>query len=176
MNKREKKWWQHLLVIPAMLLVDTLLLIAAGHADTSMAGDGLGHPVPAFLLFAMLICGVLTVVLTVRALFLCVKALVRTRKGSDTEPEYTTGDRQEQKKPVWRCYIPLMAEIPLAVIAVGICGYYEINKFYNNPAHIGFAIPAGTFLLVAVCLVIIAVTGIICTIAAAVRKKKNDKL
>lgn len=171
MRKREKKWWQYLLVIPVMLVIDVIALCIAGMADTASAGDGLGHPMPAFLFVAIIICGVLTVVLTIRALFLCIGAIFHIHKdGEDKNPV------MENKKPAWRCFIPLMVEIPLALIIVIICGYLEINSFYNNPNHIGFAFPITTFVLAGGCLLVIGVTGVICAIAAAIRNKRNNKL
>lgn len=81
-RKKEKKWWQHLLVIPVILIIDVLVLSAATIADTALAGDGLGHPAPAFILAAVIVCSVLTAVLMLRAMILCLRAVVRTRRDS----------------------------------------------------------------------------------------------
>lgn len=86
-KRKDKKWWQHLLVIPVVLLADLIILALAGMADTAIAGDGLGHPMPVFILLAMLVCGALTVVLTLRALILCLKAIIRSRRQHEKEIE-----------------------------------------------------------------------------------------
>lgn len=166
---KEKKWWQHLLIIPVLLVVDVIALAAAGVADTKHAGENLGHPVPVFFMAVLIIGGVINVVLIIRALILCLKSL---RKRNDTAEESSAG----QIKPVWRCFIPLMIEIPVAVMAVAICAYFEISSFYSNPVHVGFAVPVATFLLTGICLLVIIVTGIICLIAAAVRRNRNKKV
>ena len=82
-------------------------------------------------------------------------------------------DKVKNVKPVWRAFIPLMIEIPLAVAIVWGYGYYEVMKFYNDPNHIGFAIPAGAFLLAAAAFVITFVLLIICIIVAVRRAKRN---
>lgn len=68
-------------MIPVVLVVDFLLLIVAGIADTSIArtGDTLGHPAPVFLLLVVIIGGGITVILTLRALILCVRSIIRNR-------------------------------------------------------------------------------------------------
>lgn len=175
-RKKDKKWWQYLLVIPVMAAADVLALLAAGMADTALAGDGPGHPAPAFFLAALVICGVLTVVLTLRALILCLRTVIRTRRGTGTEePACKQSTAPEYTKKVWHCFIPLMIEIPLALISVIFCGYWEISSFYNNPNHVGFAFPVTTFLLAGICLLVTVVIGLICTIAAVIRSRKNSK-
>lgn len=174
-GKKEKKWWQYLLVIPVMLLIDIIALIITGIADTTAAGDGLGHPAPAFLLVAVIISGILTMVLTVRALILCLKTIVSAHRKTDAEEP---GEKQNvapgQKKPVWHCFIPLMIEAPIVITAVIICGYWEISSFYNDPAKIGFAFPIATFLLAGIGLLITIAIGIACITFAVIRSRRNN--
>ena len=86
----------------------------------------------------------------------------------------TNGEKKIKK--VWHCFIPLFIEIPIAFLIVVLYGMHEINSFYANPDHIGFAIPAVTFLLAFIFLCITVVLLIICLIAAHIRRKRNQKL
>ena len=81
-TKKEKKWWQHLLVIPVMLVIDVLALAAAGMADTAIANNSLGHPAPAVMIAAVVVCGILTVLLTIWAVIRCLRSVIRSRRSS----------------------------------------------------------------------------------------------
>ena len=173
-RKKEKKWWQYLLVIPVMAVIDLLTLFAVGMADT--AEDGVGHPLPALVFAAVMIVGAATVVLTVRAVILCIRAIIRARRGAETEEHgFEQSTAAVRQKKVWHCFIPLMIETPLALIAVIACGWWEISSFYNDPTHVGFAVPITTFALAGVCLLLTLVIAIACIIAAVVRSKKNRR-
>lgn len=62
---------------------------------------------------------------------------------------------------------------PLSIAAVYFCGRSEINSFYNDPTHVGFAISMGTFLLAGFCFLLTIVLIVICVIAAVRRDSRN---
>ena len=77
----------------------------------------------------------------------------------------------EKKKELWRCFIPLLIEIPAAVLIVCLCGYYEISSFYERPDHIGFAIPIGTFFVALSLLAVTVILAVICMVRAYKRRQ-----
>lgn len=167
MDKKTKKWWQHLLIIPITAVADAILLVIALIIDGSMGTpQGQGHPAPAITIITALILAVVSAVLIIRGIILAVKSLLPRKEQQSAE---------SVQKPVWRCFIPLIVQIVLSAVLVVIVGTNEINAFYNNPDHIGFAIPIGTFMLAGI-LLILAVVTLIITIIAAGRRSKNNTL
>ena len=171
-QKKEKKWWKHLLIIPIMLVIDLIALYFASNADAAIAAGKQGHPAPAFVLIVTIVFGALTIVLTLRALLLSLRTAFHRRKDQQSEDNEKQSEYSDRNKPAWRCFIPLIIQIPVSLIIVFVSGYFEISNFYNDPNHIGFAIPAVTFLLAAVCLLITIILAIFCTIGAR-RRRKN---
>lgn len=84
--------------------------------------------------------------------------------------------KEKKIKKVWHCFIPLFIEIPISFLIVILYGTHEINSFYADPNHIGFAIPAGAFFLAFIFFCITIVLLIICLIAAHIRRKRNNKI
>lgn len=82
----KKKWWQHLLVIPVLAVVDTVLMTAAVMLDR--AGAAAAAPAPGFTVIFGLILFAVTAVLGIRALFLTVKSFF---------PETKTEQEKKQK-------------------------------------------------------------------------------
>ena len=179
MNKKNKKWWQYLLMIPVCLLIDLLVFSIAAVIDFSIASGEQGHPAPFITLMAILILGIVTLVVIIYALVKCIQSLVKEKKNLDNEkPEVKMEslNNNGQKKAVWHCFIPLFVEIPLSVIVVFLCGRKEINAFYNDPSHIGFAIPVSTFAIAFMLFLLTVVLLLVCIFAAFIRSKKNKQI
>ena len=179
MRRTMKKWWQYLLLIPGCLLIDLLLYILAVYLDSAVTDSGQGHATPFISGTVLIILGIITVIVTLYALIQCVRSVVRSVKRQDGEDVYggkknTAAARK--KKPVWRCFIPLIAEMILFTGALILCFRHEINAFYQDPAHIGFPIPAGTILLTVLFFIAAVITVIICVIAAVRRNEKNRQI
>lgn len=79
------------------------------------------------------------------------------------------------KEKIWHCFIPLMVEIPTAILLVFLCGHFEINSFYNDPEHIGFAVPIVTFLLAGFFFLLTLILLIVCIVRAVNRSKKQKE-
>lgn len=77
MRRKDKKWWQHLLAIPTMLLIDIILLFGALMLDSKIfLSEGLGHGLPAVSLFAGMVLMVITVFIIVRAIVLAIRGII----------------------------------------------------------------------------------------------------
>lgn len=62
-----------LLLIPAQLIMDTILISLAAYGDVSMANpNALGHPAPAFSILASLAAVVLTVIVIIFSIILVI--------------------------------------------------------------------------------------------------------
>lgn len=179
MQKKEKKWWHHLLTIPICLGIDLIVFIIAALIDSSLGKGDAGHPAPAVLIIVLLVFGLITIILTLRALILCIKTLLRKNQNKSPVLEQSSAVSSDQapapkkKKPVWRCFIPLMIEIPVASFLVWLCGHNEINSFYNDPEHIGFAVPVATFFLAFIFLIITIALAVVCIIIASKRANRS---
>lgn len=77
MRRKDKKWWQHLLDIPMMFLVDIIILFGALMLDSKIfLSEGLGHGLPAVSLFVGMVLMVITVFVIVRAIVLAIRGII----------------------------------------------------------------------------------------------------
>ena len=166
-------------MIPACLLIDLLVFAVASVIDSSIASGNQGHPAPFVTMIAMLILAALTIFVVIYALVRCIQSLIREKKRINSENMNATTEPlpdKGEKKPAWHCFIPLFVEIPVSIVIVFLYGRKEINDFYSDPSHIGFAIPASTFAIAFILFLITIVLLVICIIAAVVRSKKNRQI
>ena len=152
---RNKKWYSHLLSIPIVLLIDIAILIIALLIDDKIfnSPSGAGHPLPAF---SMIVLIVLSIIKTISSLI-----------GKDKAKEGI-----KPKRPINAFITPAIMAIISSIIVI-LYGRKEINDFYNDPNHIGFAIPARTFALALLLFVATAIALIVAFIIFRKRRKQN---
>ena len=161
------------------LIIDLAVMVAAVLFDTYIANGEQGHPAPFMTFIAAVVMGVITVVVIICDIVNCIRSAVRDKQPKDTPQDLlqsaptSRSATPKKKKPVWRCFIPLMIEIPLTMGFLLWYGSYEINSFYEDPSHIGFAIPIGTIVLALLFAAITVVLLAVCIIVAVNRAKKN---
>lgn len=172
-EKKTKKWWQHLLIIPIMALIDVVFLFIAALLDSSMpSGSQVGHPMPAITIIIAFILAAVTVVLVIRGVVLAIKSAIPKKQKEENDVESVPSEETKQK-PVWMCFLPLIIQLAVSVVLLIVCGSSEINAFYNKPDHIGFAVPIVTFMLFGILLILAVITLVITLIV--VKKRYSGK-
>lgn len=158
MNKKQKKWWQYLLSIPAVLILDVVIMLMALFFDGAWVRDvDYGHGMPVFTIISGIIMAVITLVTVIKAI---VKAIGSVKQKDDE-------NHVAEKKPT---YVPVIVSLIVSAAALYFCGKYEIESFYTDPQHVGFAVPIVTFFLAVILLV---VNLIVIFITHKVNKKRR---
>lgn len=155
------------MMIPLQLLIDVLAFFAAFMAGSfffSEDEEGYGFFIVAILIGFILL--VITSVVMVKSIVGALKSL-RTRKDAEESSDIT----ENLPTPRWYYLIPVVIQIIISVIVVFIVGNIEINQFYANPDHVGFAIPIITFLIAALMALVTLIVIVVCIILAAKQSK-----
>lgn len=162
---RNKKWYSHLLSIPIVLLIDIAILIIALLIDDKIfnSPSGAGHPLPAFSTIVLIVLSIITCIVAISSIIKAISSLIGKDKAKeDINP----------KRPIKAFITPAIMAI-ISSIIVTLYGRKEINDFYNDPNHIGFAIPARTFALALLLFVATAIALIVAFIIFRKRRKQN---
>lgn len=165
---KEKKWWQHLISIPIVLLVDILMLALSLYLDGKLFANGNanGHGMPVLSLISVFVIIIITIITIVTSIS---KAIKSVRKDTDIEK---TGI-ENKPKSIGSAFIPFGIILVISIIIVIISFKNEINSFYSNPGNIGFAVPMFSFMLTGILILINGVVLIISIIVACKRAGKQ---
>lgn len=156
MNKQEMI--KQIIRIPRMIIIDFILFVIASLLDAFLlpqAGDGSGHPFPYFTVIISFILIIATIVVFFFSIFNVIRIMLRAnKKDNPNKPD-------KKVNPL----LPVSISLVLSIMIVFGSGSYEVMNFYNNPDHIGFAIPAGTFLLAGILFIVNIVIAVVSTAA-----------
>ncbi len=143
--------WKPLLLIPLQLVTDGAVLLAA----LLISDANLGLTPAAIALVALM-----TAWTTTKAIHRAAAAGNRRRllknAGEDAPPLPPVG------LTLWQCWLPLPLQMGVYGGIVFGVGSYEINRFYADPTHVGFAIPIVSLLLAALFLLMLVVVFVLC--------------
>lgn len=159
---KKKKWWQYLLRIPAVFLIDIAVLVLAGIADTYLfsGSENTGHGAPAIIIIAFVVMVVVTAVVIIKTIV----DIFRKEKTTETK-EVTV------KKGSGRILLVIPAQIIISLIILFFTFRAEVNSFYASPEHVGFPVPIVSFVLAFILMIVTVLTVIIVLLINGKRNK-----
>ena len=158
MNKQEI--WKNLIRIPKVIIADAVIFLIALFIDGMLApsqGTGEGHGGPFVSIIVGLILVVVTAIVFGVTIFRILVILI--------------GPKNNEGKPIKRTnpLIPISFTVILSLFIVVPMFQAEVSSFYNDPNHIGFAIPIVSLTVGFVLFVICAAVALI----SIIRYTKN---
>lgn len=169
-EKKQTPWWAYLLLIPLQFVLDLIVMVIALMLDNTSSA--------VFLTVVAALLAVLTAMVVTGAIYKAIAAGKTRRKRNNPGGEDAPISDQDGLA-AWQYWIPLLVQTLLYTGIVIAVGSIEINRFYADPNHVGFAIPVISICLALYFLLTDVVTFLICLLRfgkAHMAKTKNNSI
>ena len=142
MNRRRVS--KYILRVPLMIMIDAIIFTICLLIDGSMTSTSeVGHPAPYLTLIVGFILVIVTVFVIIQSLYKVISSVIH----KDDKPSNIS---RKKTHPI----IPILISYGVSLLILYFVGSNEINSFYNDPTHIGFAVPVVTFMVAIVLFII----------------------
>lgn len=170
----KKTWKQYLGDIAKIILFDVLGFMIAVFVDILMLPNSQypSHPSPVVTVITVMALGALTVFVVVKSIVMAIIAYNKQKSRKDDVDYQSRIDELNNKSKLSKkalLIIPVQAIV--SIILVFMCGSYEVNSFYNDPNHFGFAIPMLSFILAAILFVLFIIVTLILILLTRTKRR-----